>query len=47
MGDTIATISKKWFLASHTYGIDVFDENATVLLLSITVAIDALVNDIL
>ena len=47
MGDTIATISKKWFRARDTYGIDVFDENATVLLLSITVAIDALVNDIL
>jgi uncharacterized protein YxjI len=46
-GDTIAEISKKWFRARDTYGIDVYDENATVLLLSITVAIDALANDIL
>ena len=46
-GDTIAEISKKWFRARETYGIDVYDENATVLLLSITVAIDALANDIL
>jgi uncharacterized protein YxjI len=46
-GDTIAEISKKWFRVRDTYGIDVFDENATVLLLSITVAIDALANDLL
>ena len=46
-GDTIAEISKKWFRARETYGIDVYDENATVLLLSITVAIDALAHDIL
>ena len=46
-GDTIATISKKWFRVRDTYGIDVYDENATVLLLSITVAIDALANDLL
>jgi uncharacterized protein YxjI len=46
-GDTIAEISKKWFRVRDTYGIDVYDENATVLLLSITVAIDALANDIL
>ena len=46
-GDTIAAISKKWFRVRDTYGIDVYDENATVLLLSITVAIDALANDLL
>ena len=46
-GDTIAAISKKWFRVKDTYGIDVFDENSTVLLLSISLAIDALANDLL
>ncbi len=44
-GDVIAEVSKRWFRVRDTYGIEVFDENATVLLLSITVAIDALAND--
>lgn len=45
-GDTVAEISKRWFRVRDTYGVEVFDENATVLLLSITVAIDALANDL-
>jgi len=46
-GDTVAEISKRWFRVRDTYGVEVYDENATVLLLSITVAIDALANDLL
>lgn len=46
-GDTVAEISKKWFRARDTYGVDVYDENATALLLSIAVAIDALSGEML
>ena len=46
-GDVIAEVSKRWFRVRDTYGIEIFDENATVLLLSVTVAIDALANDLL
>lgn len=46
-GDTVAEISKRWFRVRDTYGVEVFDEDATVLLLSITVAIDALANDLI
>lgn len=44
-GETVAEISKRWFRVRDTYGVEVYDENATVLLLSITVAIDALADD--
>jgi uncharacterized protein YxjI len=46
-GDTVAEISKKWFRVRDTYGVDVFDKTDTVLILAITVAVDALANDLL
>ncbi len=45
-GDKIAEVSKKWFRVRDTYGIDVFDESETVLILAITVAVDALAHDL-
>ena len=41
-GDTIATISKKWFRVRDTYGVDVAAGEDTPLILAITVAIDSL-----
>jgi uncharacterized protein YxjI len=46
-GDRIAEISKKWFRVRDTYGVEVFDAQETVLLLAITVAVDALAHDLL
>jgi uncharacterized protein YxjI len=45
-GDKIAEVSKKWFRVRDTYGVEVFDEQATVLILAITVAVDALAHDV-
>jgi uncharacterized protein YxjI len=45
-GDTIAEISKKWFRIRDTYGVEVRDETDTVLLLAVTVAVDALAHDV-
>jgi uncharacterized protein YxjI len=44
-GDTVAEISKKWFRVRDTYGVEVRTGNDPVLLLAITVAIDALARD--
>ena len=44
-GDTIAEVSKKWFRIRDTYGVEVFDEADSVLVLSVTVAVDALAHD--
>ena len=41
-GDTVATISKKWFRVRESYGVDVAAGEDTALILAITVAIDAL-----
>jgi len=41
-GDKVAEISKKWFRLRDSYGVAVFDETDTVLLLAITVAVDSL-----
>ncbi len=46
-GDKVAEVSKKWFRVRDTYGVDVFDETETVLILAITVAVDALAHDLL
>jgi uncharacterized protein YxjI len=46
-GDKIAEISKKWFRVRDTYGVDVYDESETVLILAITVAVDALAHDLI
>lgn len=44
-GDTIAEVSKKWFRARDTYGVEVRDRADTVLVLAVTVAVDALAHD--
>jgi uncharacterized protein YxjI len=41
-GDTIASISKKWFRVRESYGVDVTAGEDVPLILAITVAIDAL-----
>ena len=41
-GDTIATISKKWFRVRESYGVDVAADADIPLILAITVAIDSL-----
>jgi uncharacterized protein YxjI len=44
-GDKIAEVSKKWFRVRDTYGVDVLDDADSVLVLSVTVAVDALAHD--
>jgi uncharacterized protein YxjI len=41
-GETVATISKKWFRVRESYGVDVAAGEDTALILAITVAIDSL-----
>jgi uncharacterized protein YxjI len=41
-GDTVATISKKWFRVRESYGVDIAEGEDTSLILAITVAIDSL-----
>ena len=41
-GDKIAEISTKWFRVRETYGVEVEDERDTVLILAVTVAVDAM-----
>jgi uncharacterized protein YxjI len=44
-GDTIATVSKRWFRVRDTYGVEVRHVADAPLVLAITVAIDALAHD--
>jgi uncharacterized protein YxjI len=44
-GDTVATVSKKWFRVRDTYGIEMDPGADRALLLGVTVAIDALAHD--
>jgi uncharacterized protein YxjI len=44
-GDRVATISKKWFRVRDTYGVEMDSDADTVLLLAVTVAVDALAHD--
>jgi uncharacterized protein YxjI len=44
-GDTIAKVSKKWFRARDTYGVEVNDISDAPLALGVTVAVDALSHD--
>jgi uncharacterized protein YxjI len=44
-GDTIARISKKWFRVRDTYGVEVDPVADVVLILAVTVAVDALAHD--
>lgn len=46
-GEKVAEISKKWFRLRDTYGVEVFDEQQAVLVLAITVAVDALAHDLI
>jgi uncharacterized protein YxjI len=41
----VATVSKKWFRARDTYGIEVQPDANVVLILAVTVAVDALAHD--
>ena len=41
-GDTVATISKKWFRVRESYGIEITEGEDAALILALTVAIDAL-----
>jgi uncharacterized protein YxjI len=41
-GDTIATISKKWFRVRDSYGVEVAAGGDAALILALTVAIDAM-----
>jgi uncharacterized protein YxjI len=44
-GDRVATVSKKWFRARDTYGVEVQADADVVLILAVTVAVDALAHD--
>ena len=44
-GDTVATVSKKWFRVRDTYGVEVAAGQDDVLILAITVCIDAMTRD--
>jgi uncharacterized protein YxjI len=45
-GDTIAEVSKKWFRLRDTYGVEIEHDVDTVLVLAVTVAVDALSHDL-
>jgi uncharacterized protein YxjI len=44
-GDTVATVSKRWFRVRDTYGIEIADGEDDVLLLAVAVCIDAMTHD--
>jgi uncharacterized protein YxjI len=44
-GQQIAEISKRWLRARDTYGVEVRDPSDAVLVLAVTVAVDALAHD--
>ncbi len=44
-GDKIGEVSKKWMRARDTYGVEVRNVQDTVLVLAVTVAVDALAHD--
>ena len=41
-GDTVATVSKKWFRVRETYGIEIQPGQDDALILAITVCVDAM-----
>jgi uncharacterized protein YxjI len=41
-GDTIATVSKKWFRVRETYGVEIAPDQDDALILAITVAMDSM-----
>ena len=44
-GDTVATVSKKWFRVRDTYGIQLAEDQDVALILAITVCVDAMARD--
>jgi uncharacterized protein YxjI len=44
-GDKVGEVSKKWLRLRDTYGVDVLDPAYTVLVLALTVAVDAMSHD--
>jgi uncharacterized protein YxjI len=44
-GDTVATISKRWFRIRETYGVEITPGQDDALILAVTVCIDALTRD--
>ena len=44
-GNTVATVSKKWFRIRDTYGIEILDGQDDILLLCIAICIDAMAHD--
>ena len=44
-GDTVATVSKKWFRVRDTYGVEIEPGQDDALVLAITVCIDAMTHD--
>ncbi|MET0692844.1 MAG: LURP-one-related family protein [Propionibacteriaceae bacterium] len=44
-GDTVASVSKKWFRVRETYGVEIEPGQDDALILAITVALDALTRD--
>ena len=44
-GDTVATVSKKWFRVRDSYGVEVAPDQDDALILAITVCIDELTRD--
>jgi uncharacterized protein YxjI len=45
-GHKIAEVSKKWFRVRDTYGVEVHDPQETVLILAVTVAVDAMSHEV-
>ena len=45
-GEKIAEVSKKWFRLRDTYGVEVRDPLETVLVLAVTVAVDAMSHEV-
>ena len=44
-GDTVATVSKRWFTLRDTYGIDIAPGQDDALILAVAVALDEMVHD--
>ena len=45
-GDQVAEVSKKWFRVRDTYGVEIVDGVDPVLILAVTVAVDAMTRDV-
>jgi uncharacterized protein YxjI len=41
-GDTVASVSKKWFRVRDTYGVQLAEDQDVALILAITVCVDAM-----